>query len=81
MKNWSNNLQENANYIAYLLLKNEYLKRYNMDNLSNKELLKVFSKYFPENWKINYSLEQKINMLSIVLKKQYQFNLTEYRKI
>lgn len=74
-------MQENANYIAYLLLKNEYLKRYNMDNLSNKELLKVFSKYFPENWKINYSLEQKINMLSIVLKKQYQFNLTEYRKI
>lgn len=57
-----NNVQE----IAYNLLQYEYLKRKKVF-ISESNLKKIFE-YFPEDWHIRYSLDDRIKIISLALK-------------
>ena len=66
---------DNTNYIAYLLLKEQYMKMNNIDNLSTDDLFLVLFKYFPEDWELGFEINEKIKMLSKALKER--INLIE----
>lgn len=61
-------MENNTDYIAYLILQNEYLKQNGLQNLTNEQLLLVFPKYFPNNWQLEYSLDEKIRFISQAIK-------------
>lgn len=61
-------MDNDTKYIAYLLLKNEYAKRNNINDLSDEDVMKNYNKYFPQDWEIIFNVDRKIELLTIALK-------------
>ena len=61
-------MNDNTKYIAYLILRDQYLKMNNLDGLNDKELLSRMSSYFPSDWELKYSLDEKINLMGMAIK-------------
>ena len=73
-------MENNVNEVSYALLQNEYFKRKNID--VSKGNLNDLIKFFPEDWFLNYSLEDRINIISTALKNNIDLNdAIEIKKI
>ena len=73
-------MDNNVNEVSYALLQNEYFKRKNIDVSKNN--LNDFVNFFPEDWFLVYSLEERINIISIALKNNMDLNdAIEMKKI
>ncbi len=72
-------MSENEKEISYLLLYNEYLKRYNISLNHTKEDVILKKKVFPINWNLEYGIDKKISLLECALKNN--ITLKEAEKI
>lgn len=64
--------------IAYYILQNEYFKRRNIE-IDENNLLKI-AKFFPKDWFILYSLEDRIEIISEALKNNVDIEIALINK-